>query len=188
MNKFTTSVAVKVPAFAAFRPLVPELEFKNLGDLADGSMTGPFVYVLVESGGGIIYIGKSDAETGTAGKRALSYPKWSSEYLAKVAEGGWPDPIHDPESADFTLAGWAPIIRFQTLHQAMVKVASVGHTDANGRVWEARLQALSGTLTGLESLVGGSGWEFKPGTLRDAGYEWAWERLEEMQEAGKLSA
>jgi hypothetical protein len=68
-----------------------------------------------------------------------------------------------------------------------VRVASVESTGFNGKVWEARLQALAGTLTGLESLVGGSGWEAKPGTLRDEGYDWAVERITQQRETGMLS-
>lgn len=188
MNKFTTPFTVDLPNFKPFCSLVPELEFTDLGGINKSAAPGPFVYMLVAPGGGIIYFGKSDSATGSNGKRALSYTKWSADYLADVALGGWPDPIHDPENGDLGLAGWVPIIRFTTRHQAIVKVASVAHTDASGRAWEARLQAMAGTLTGLESLIGGSGWEANTGTLRGDGYEWARERLEVMREAGQLAA
>ncbi|MCI4659723.1 hypothetical protein [Cryobacterium zhongshanensis] len=185
MNNFTTSFSVDLPEFGAFASLVPELAFVDVADLAE---TGPFVYLLVEPRGGVIYIGKSDAASGVVGRRALAYSKWSSEYLSKVAEAGRPDPLADPMAGDLSLAGWAPIIRFVTRHQAIVRVASVANTGLNGKTWEARLQALAGTLTGLESLVGGSGWEAKPGTLRDEGYDWAWARLGELREKGTLDA
>jgi hypothetical protein len=60
--------------------------------------------------------------------------------------------------------------RFITRHQAIVKVTRVTGTRLNGRIWQARLQALVGTFTGLESRVGSSGWGTKPGTLRESGY------------------
>jgi hypothetical protein len=185
MNKFSTPFSVDLPEFGAFTSLVPELSFVDVVDLEEA---GPFVYTLVEPRGGIIYFGKSDAVTGTIGKRALAYAKWSSEYLAQVAEAGRPDPMVDPVRGGVNLAGWAPIIRFVTRHQAIVRVASVAGTGANGKVWEARLQAMAGILTGLESLVGGSGWEAKDGTLRSQGYIWAWTRIVELRESGVISA
>lgn len=48
-------------------------------------------------------------------------------------------------------------------------------------MWEARLQALAGVLTGLESLIGGSGWEAKDGTLREAWYGWACHRIDSLR-------
>ena len=184
LNKFTTPFSVDLLSFDAFCGLVPELEFLDLAELSNSAAIGPFVYVLVEPRGGIIYIGKSDATTGAVGKRALSYAKWSSEYLAEVAHKGRPDPLYDPINGDLTLTRWAPIVRFVTRHQAIVRVASLADTGFDGKVWEARLQAMAGALTGLESLVGGSGWEAKSGTLRDEGYAWASERLARMREHG----
>ncbi|TFD01323.1 hypothetical protein E3T28_07135 [Cryobacterium sinapicolor] len=185
MNKFTIPFSVDLLEFGALATLVPELSFHDVADLSE---VGPFVYTLVEPRGGIIYYGKSDATTGVVGKRALAYAKWSADYLGCVSEAGRPDPLVDPYHGDLTLAGWAPIIRFQTRHQAIVRVASVAGTDFSGKVWEARLQAMAGTLTGLESLVGGSGWEANTGTLRGDGYEWAWDRMTELREAGVLDA
>ncbi|SEO09528.1 hypothetical protein [Cryobacterium luteum] len=184
MNKVTIPFTVDLPDFRAFTSLVPELSFGVLANLA---ATGPFVYLLVEPRGGVIYVGKSDATTGAVGKRALAYAKWSSEYQDQVADGGRPDPLVDPVSGDLSLAAWSPIIRFVTRHQAIVHVASVAGTGLSGKLWEARLQGLTGTLTGLESLVGGSGWEAKPGTLRKEGYDWAWDRITQLRGSGALS-
>lgn len=178
MNKFTIPFSVDLPAFGPFTELVPELEFV---DLADMRGPGPFVYFLVGTRGEICYTGKSDATTGADGRRALSYAKWSSDYLTRVANAGRPDPMYDPFSGALELTDWSPIVRFATRHSLFVRVARVAHTGETGRVWEARLQALAGILTGLESLVGGSGWEAKNGTLRGAGYEWACERLESLR-------
>jgi len=185
MNNFTTPFPVDLLDFDPFQRLVPELTFCDVADLAEA---GPFVYTLVEPRGGIIYYGKSDANTGAIGRRALAYAKWSAEYLADVAEGGRPDPLIDPTLGDLDLAYWTPIIRFVTRHQAIARVASVAGTGLPGKVWEARLQALAGILTGLESLVGGSGWEAKPGTLRREGYDWAINRIAELRIAGVLKA
>jgi hypothetical protein len=188
MHNFTIPFSVDLPNFRPFCSLVPELQFRDLAELEKGAVPGPFVYVLVEPRGGILYFGKSDSVTGSNGKRALSYAKWGSDYLADVAKGGWPDPIHDLVSGDLSLTGWVPIIRFATRHQATIKVASVTHTGLSGKAWEARLQAMSGVLTGLESLVGGSGWEANVGTLRGDGYDWACERIEELREDGTIAA
>ena len=48
---------------------------------------------------------------------------------------------------------------------------------ANARGWEARIQALLCTLTTNESLIGGTGWEANPGTLRGDAYDWVVERI-----------
>lgn len=183
MNNFTTSFSVDLVAFDALKTLVPELDFRDLANLA---LTGPFVYVLVEPRGGIAYYGKSDAATGNVGRRALSYPKWIADYQSNVAESGLLDPLYDPANGELELAWAAPIIRAAARFQLIVRVASVAHTGETGRTWEARLQALAGTLTTNESLIGGSGWEAKSGTLRNDGYAWVFERLEELRDNGDL--
>jgi hypothetical protein len=178
MSEFSTPFSVDVLAFKSLSRLTPELAF---GDLADLDDNGPFVYVHVAPRGGIVYYGKSDATTRAAGARAMAYAKWMSDYAADVAKSGRPDPMYDAVTGDLDVAQWAPIIRFASRHAVIVKVAPVSHTGVTAQVWEARLKALSGILTGLESVVGASGWEAKPGTLRAAAYEWAIQRLGEIR-------
>lgn len=178
MNPFTTPFTVDLLSFSALKTLTPELHFTDAGNIAT---PGPFVYVLVEPRGGIAYVGKSDATTGKDGHRAIAYAKWTGDYLRDMATSGFPDPLYDPFTGDLDLTNWSPIVRFAARNALIVKVASTKSTELSGRTWEARIQALSGVLTGLESLVGGSGWEANNGTVRGDGYDWAIERIEEIR-------
>lgn len=169
----TTSFSITLLNLSALDELVPQLQF---ADLADMEAVGPFVYVLVEPSGGIVYVGKSDAADAATGRRAMAYARWNSQYLAAVADSGRPDPMYDPDTGTLDIVSWSPIVRFASRYSLTIKVASITD-DQTGTVWEARLKALLGTLTGLESVVGASGWEFKPGSHREAGYEWAQQQI-----------
>lgn len=187
VNSYITQFTIDVLHFDQLRKLAPELPFLTLGQAEIDGADGPYIYVLVEPRGGVIYVGKSDAKNAAAGRRALSYAKWSSQYLESVSRSGGPDPMVDPQHGDRDLTDWSPIVRFITRHQASVYMASVRGLNAEAREWEARLQALAGYLTALESVVGGSGWEAKPGTLRGAGYLWAAERIKQVNQSGFAS-
>jgi hypothetical protein len=172
-NPFTVPVTVDVLAYSGLRELAPELMFCDPVELPQG----PFVYVLVDSRGGIHYPGKSDAQSASAGRRAMAYPKWIADYYSEMAASGRPDPMVDPATGDLDLAWWSPIIRYAARHGLIVKAASVEGTAASAVEWEARIKALGGIVAGLESVVGGSGWEAKDGTLRGDAYTWAVDRL-----------
>lgn len=118
--------------------------------------------------------------------REAGAPTPNSRTCGCVAESGLLDPLYDPANGELELAWAAPIIRAAAGFQLIVRVASVARTGETGRTWEARLQALAGTLTTNESLIGGSGWEAKSGNLRNDGYAWVFERLEELRDNGDL--
>ncbi|MGY1719270.1 hypothetical protein ACI8AG_09510 [Blastococcus sp. SYSU DS0552] len=173
-NPFTVPVTIDVLSYDALCSLATELEFCDPVDLGPG----PFVYVLVDPRGGTHYPGKSDAQGAPAGRRAMAYPKWIADYYSELASSGRPDPMVDPGTGDLGLAWWSPIIRYAARYGLTVKAASVDGTDASAPEWEARIKALGGSVAALESIVGGSGWEAKDGTLRGNAYAWAIERLE----------
>ncbi len=63
----TTPFTIKLLKFETLEELTaPDLTFGTVDSITD---VGPLVYVLIEGGGGIVYVGKSDAKSGAPGKR-----------------------------------------------------------------------------------------------------------------------
>lgn len=155
------------------------LDFLDPADVADRELTGPFVYVLVDPKGAVVYPGKSEA-AGNAVSRTLAYAKWASQLTQDVQDGGRPDPAHDPATGNLELVHYSPIVRSFLRYSLLVKTAQVPDGE-RAAVWEARIQALQGTLTTIESVIGGSGWEANPNTLRGDAYLWAAERIEQVR-------
>lgn len=184
MPAFTRTIAVRVVTLDALKALLPELVWLNPGDLTEA---GPYVYVHVDADGAVHYPGKSDAKNAAVAKRALDYPRWSGRYKEELAATQLPDVVHDLHGGSVDVLTFSPIVRYFTFNNLTVKVASVAQTGESGAVWEARIKALSAALTGLESVVGGSGWERKPGLRGDA-YDWGDQRLIDYQNGAIASA
>lgn len=93
------------------------------------------------------------------------------------------DPIVDPCSQNLAGAtNWSPIVRFASHYNLDVRVAAATG-GLTGTEWEARIKGLTGIVTGLESVVGASGWELK-GNRAD-GYTWAAQRIESRSASGR---
>lgn len=186
MSRFTTQAHVTTLSYEGLEALTgSDLTFGDVVDLPENS--GPFVYVLLDPNGSVWYVGKSDAKTRSTGARALAYALWVGEFMRHVPLTGRHDPIWDLRRGNLDLARrYSPIVRAAARYGLVVKVADVAHTDLSGAVWEARIAALAGTLTGVESIIGGSGWEANDGTLRGDGYLWATERIQTMRESGLI--
>lgn len=178
MRSFVVPVSVDTLTLEA----VAELTGLDFLDPADAErQPGPFVYVLTDPRGAVFYPGKA-AATYKAGKRTLAYAKWAGDLSDEVQSLGRPDPADDPETGHLDLVVWSPIVRATRRYSLLVKVAQVPDPEvANARVWEARIQALLGTLTTNESLIGGTGWEANPGTLRGDAYDWVVERISDFR-------
>jgi hypothetical protein len=175
--QFTATMSIHLLTLDALKALTaPELSWRPLAQVTRNE-PGPFVYVLSD-GLVVTYPGKSDAIDGDGAKRAAAYPRWIAEYMSAVADGGEPDPMFAPFVGNLDLCDWSGIVRLAARYNLSPLVASVAHTNETGAVWEARLKALGGILSGLESLGGGSVWERKPNTLRYFAYDWAVQRLE----------
>lgn len=178
MRRFITSVSVDTLTLEGVAELTG-LDFLDPADLTD--LPGPFVYVLADPHGAVFYPGKSEAAY-KAARRTMAYAKWTAEVSEHVRQFGRPDPSEDPQTGDLSMVHWSPIVRSARRYSLLVKAAQVPDPEtASARVWEARIQALIGTLTTIESLIGGSGWEANPGTLRGDAYAWAEKRISDFR-------
>lgn len=178
--EFTEPTQLRLLTLKALKALTaPDLVWRPLGDI-ESSEPGPFVYVLTD-GRCAWYPGKTDAAAGHGAKRAAAYPRWVAEYAKSVADGGRPDPIHDPATGNLSLVGWSGIVRFAACYNLYPLIASVAHTGVSGAVYEARVKALNAIFTGFESVSGASVWERKEGTLRADAYEWAVQQVEQFR-------
>lgn len=181
MRSFVVSVSVDTLTLDAVAELTG-LDFVDPADIAadpadSEKKSDRFVYVLVDPRGAVFYPGKAEAAY-RAENRFLSYAKWAGNLSAEIQSIGRPDPADDPNTGDLALTNWSPIVRTTRRYGLVVKAAVVPDPKTTtAREWEARIQALIGTLTTIESLVGGSAWEANPGTLRGNAYEWARQRI-----------
>ena len=79
-------------------------------------------------------------------------------------------------------AWWVPAVRAAHLNQLQCYGSPLSEdSEADAKVWEARMQQANRIASGNVSVLGGSAWENKENSLAYKADEWAWERLLEMQ-------
>lgn len=160
---------------AALAQFFQELNFLPSGSTPQGTN---FVYVMVDSRRNIHYIGQTSSTN--AGSRLRNYQTWIRQFSDVARPADAPMPLHDPLTHAEELIRYAPVIRLAHDYDLQIFAANVEHTEANSKEWEARIQALAALLVGNESIVGGSGWEMKPDSLRGQARTWLLERLDSL--------
>ncbi|WP_459963886.1 hypothetical protein [Nocardia sp. IFM 10818] len=183
---FIKMVTLPVVTMDAVRTICWELKFFPAESVPE---PGPYVYQLVDADECCHYPGSSGRQDASQ-VRLMQYAKFTQALRAMIeAKGLNPNvtrlsTIIDAEE----WIRWSPIVRYVYQRGLTVMAASVAGTGDSARQWEARLQALGGAFTDVESLQGGAAWEANYDTLRGEGYRWVRDRLMELRDQGVFAA
>jgi hypothetical protein len=142
---------------------------------------GHLVYVALDANDGLFYAGKSDRSGGNV-RRVLQHLGWRDQLRNQLDRSG--QLVDAVTNSD--LGQWSAIVHSAVRYDLRYLAAPVAGTGASAREWEARIQRLSGRVTGNESILGGSAWEWRWGSLRGNADAWLESRVNELQHAGKI--
>jgi hypothetical protein len=135
---------------------------------------GPGVYVWAAGVHcGVWYVGSGSGWNGLWSRLGTWFRHLETIYERNIG----PDPL-----AEDGAAFWVPAIRTAYLEELKCYASVVDEGSAHSaKEWEARIQQANQIASGNVSVLGGSAWENKAGSLAQMAETWAWERLREME-------
>jgi hypothetical protein len=145
------------------------LELRHIPD-RQNIPAGPGVYTWAPCPDcGVWYIGSGSGWDGLRSRLGT----WFSALEAMRADNVGPDPL-----VEYGAAWWVPAVRAVHLNQLKCYGSCLPEDSEPGaKVWEARMQQANRIASGNVSVLGGSAWENKKGSLAYEADEWAWDRL-----------